>query len=103
MDTNTRWQHCRNSLPISCFPLLKEEPFGIYSVRILPLGRHFSDVQSVLKFVVSNISVPARSGAAVIIGTMVGSLLLVLILLTFVTVLFFKMRSRYRPEKEFSN
>uniref|UniRef100_H2SII9 V-set and immunoglobulin domain containing 8a n=2 Tax=Takifugu rubripes TaxID=31033 RepID=H2SII9_TAKRU len=44
---------------------------------------------------------PNRAG--VIIGTIVGSLLLVFILLAFLAVLTWKLRSRYRPEKEFSN
>ncbi|KAF0031146.1 hypothetical protein F2P81_015701 [Scophthalmus maximus] len=41
--------------------------------------------------------------AAVIVGTAVGSLLLIVILLVFIGLLYWKMSSRFRHEKEFSN
>nr|XP_020486252.1 coxsackievirus and adenovirus receptor homolog [Labrus bergylta] len=41
--------------------------------------------------------------AAVIVGTVVGSLLLIFILLVFIVLLFWKLSSRHRHEKEFSN
>lgn len=45
----------------------------------------------------------APNRAAVIVGTVVGSLLLIFILLVFVTLLYWKLRSRYHHEKEVSN
>ncbi|XP_070707112.1 V-set and immunoglobulin domain-containing protein 8a [Pempheris klunzingeri] len=44
---------------------------------------------------------PNRAG--VIVGTVVGSLLLIFILLVFIGLLYWKLRSRHRHEKEFSN
>ncbi|XP_074547053.1 V-set and immunoglobulin domain-containing protein 8a [Halichoeres trimaculatus] len=41
--------------------------------------------------------------AAVIVGTVVGSVLLIFILLVFIVLLFWKLSSRHRYEKEFSN
>ncbi|KAM3599479.1 uncharacterized protein V6R79_006538 [Siganus canaliculatus] len=41
--------------------------------------------------------------AAVIVGTVVGSLLLTFILLVFAGILYWKLNTRYRHEKEFSN
>ncbi|XP_047425522.1 V-set and immunoglobulin domain-containing protein 8a isoform X2 [Mugil cephalus] len=41
--------------------------------------------------------------AAVIVGTVVGSLLLIFILLVFIVLLYWKLRERRRYEKEFSN
>lgn len=45
----------------------------------------------------------APNRAAVIVGTAVGSLLLIVILLVFIGLLYWKMSSRFRHEKEFSN
>nr|XP_046230935.1 coxsackievirus and adenovirus receptor homolog isoform X2 [Scatophagus argus] len=41
--------------------------------------------------------------AAVIVGTIVGSLLLIFILLVFIAILYWKLSNRHRYEKEFSN
>lgn len=46
---------------------------------------------------------PAPNRAAVIIGTTVGSLLLIFILLVFIAILYWKLSNRRRYEKEFSN
>lgn len=46
---------------------------------------------------------PAPNRAAVIIGTTVGSLLLIFILLVFLAILYWKLSNRRRYEKEFSN
>ncbi|XP_026152669.1 V-set and immunoglobulin domain-containing protein 8a isoform X2 [Mastacembelus armatus] len=48
-------------------------------------------------------AVSAPNRAAVIVGTVVGSLLLIFILLVFIGVLYWKFSSRHRYEKEFSN